>query len=115
MSHDSYAETLVHLAGARDRDHLAVGPRHEQAAVLYARWQGLGNDPEYLRPAFKDKLDRMIATMHPAEWEQLPEIIPVLGEKVFKGVLQYAMDSVNRQARARHQSRRSRMQAERGR
>lgn len=116
MTKDAYSETLVRLAKERDQDRHAVGPRHEQAAVLYARWQGLSGDPEYLRPGFKDKLDRMIATMHPDEWTHLPTLIPALGERVFKGVLQYALDTANTQSRARHLERKSRgRQAERDR
>lgn len=108
MDANTYQVTLARLSRERDHGHTAVGPRVEQAAVLYARWKGMGDDPDYLRVSYKDKLDRMIATMHPEEWSALESVIPVLGEAVFKGLLQYAMDRVNAAARERHKAARCR-------
>lgn len=82
---------------ARQQAGRTRSPPYEQAALHYARWQGLSEEPQASREAAKRQLDELIARMHPDDWDDIRRIIPKLGEAVFKGVLEYGM----RVARAR--------------
>lgn len=69
-----------------------AGPKMERAALLYARWQGLTEEPKADRDRAKQELDALIEVMEPEEWDGLDTIVNTLGEGTFKGLLSYAMN-----------------------
>lgn len=67
-------------------------PRYEQAALLYARFSGLTEEPEYLRIRCKEDLDQVIDAMKPEEWTTAEQIVIDYGEPLFRDLLQYGLD-----------------------
>lgn len=67
------------------------GPRYEQAALLYARFSGVTDEPEYLRIRCKEHLDQVIDAMKPDEWTHAEQIVTAFGEPLFRDLVQYGI------------------------
>lgn len=69
----------------------------EEAALLYARWQGLTEEEGIDSQAAKVALDALIDGMEPEDWDGINSVARNLGDATFKGVLTYAVDRVAQQ------------------
>lgn len=68
------------------------GPRYEQAALLYARFTGVTEEPEYLRVRCKEDLDQVLDAMKPDEWNNAEQIVVDYGEPLFRDLVQYGLN-----------------------
>jgi hypothetical protein len=66
----------------------------ERAALAYARWQGLTDEPGEDREAAKRALDRSLEDLDqlgPGGWKKLASLADELGDNVIVGLMQHSM------------------------
>lgn len=85
------ADKLTALANVRNAKRAATcTPAAEQAALLYARWQGLTDEATTKRLKAKAELDKLLDRMAPEDWESVDAIAEGLGDTTFKGLMIYS-------------------------
>ena len=66
-----------------------LGPA-AQAALAWARWQGMTDEGGLDRSAQKAELDRLVDAMEPEQWRTLYDKLGDSGNAAVRGVLQYS-------------------------
>lgn len=93
-------DELKRVVERRISGRVKAGPKSEQAALLYARWQGMTDEPDADKEAAKKQLDALIDGMEPDEWDNLERVVPKLGDEVFFGLLTYGVKRAAEQSKA---------------
>jgi hypothetical protein len=75
----------------------------EQAALAFARWQGLTDEDDIDREAAKRALDRSLADLDaqgPDAWKGLEDLASDLGDTAIVGLMKHSLQQSVEQARA---------------
>lgn len=76
----------------------------EQAALAWARWQGMTDEAGLDRRSIKAELDRMVDEMAPEQWQQLYTQLGTTEDAAMRGVLRYSLERAQVQAAAQAQA-----------
>ena len=63
----------------------------DDAALAYARWQGLTEESDVDRESAKSELDRLVDTIEPEQWRRLNELTGDVDEGIIRGLMSYSM------------------------
>lgn len=75
------------------REKMSGQERVQEAALAYARWQGLTDEHGIDRPKAKKDMDRLLDELEgdAKAWEQTKELVGVLNDRVLGGLLSYSL------------------------
>lgn len=85
-------DELKRIVERRTSGRVEAGPKWEQAALLYARWQGMTDEADADKDEARKQLEQLVDGMEPEDWDHLERIVPKLGDKVFYGLLTYGVE-----------------------
>ncbi len=63
----------------------------EQAALAFARWQGMTDEADVNLDAAKAELDRLTDAMDPKQWEPLKDLVGAIDDQVLRGLMAYSI------------------------
>ena len=63
----------------------------DDAALAYARWQGLTEESDVDPEGAKAELDRLVDTIEPEQWRRLNELAADVDEGIIRGLMSYSM------------------------
>lgn len=86
-SKDKLNKVVAERRAARGK----IGSKVEQAALLYARSEGMTDEPDTDRAKARSDLDALVDSMEPEDWNNLKDQLPVLGEASLHGLMRYGM------------------------
>ena len=84
-------EKLKKVVAEREAARGKLGSKVEQAALLYARSEGMTDEPDADRATARKELDALVDGMEPEDWDNLNHQLPVLGEAALQGLMGYSM------------------------
>lgn len=84
-------EKLKKVVAERQAARGKIGPKVEQAALLYARSEGMTDEPQADRTKARGELDKLVDGMEPEDWSNLKDQLPVLGEAALRGLMSYGL------------------------
>lgn len=84
-------EKLKQVVAERQAARKKIGSKVERAALLYARSEGMTEEPDADRAKAREELDALVDSMEPHHWKNLKGQLPILGEAALRGLMGYSL------------------------